>query len=281
MNVRRKTIRSIAAVSAVVAILSVSVSSAGGHALKASSNGPGTAAPWLTFTHDGRVISKPQTVPCNAAGVCANDVHFVWRSGGCRKNVQFPLVRIVWTRDGAVVGSAVAPCKVNDFEFTWNEANQVKLGYWTIGGKPVARVIPPEGTNDAHLILYGTRILKTYWTLNGKPMTIIDVPKGANDAEWFGYPPAGGIASLVTLTHNGQPVGESSAPCSPATGLCANDLHLVWRPGGCHNGYQIPLVIVVWTVNGQYDPANRPEVAPCRVNDFEFSWDPNNQVTSA
>ena len=269
-----------------VAALTTSATVASAQSRTSAVKAGSTPQPYLVFTHNGIPIGSPQTAPCPVTGApCANDVHFVWKRGVCRNGSEYPPVTVVWTQYGVVVGSAQAPCKSNDFEFTWNEANQIKIGSWTSDGQPFARVLPPQGTNDAHVYWSKGSVVKAWWTLDGKPTSAIKVPEGANDVHWYDYPPTSGAPSLVYLTHNGKVVGEpSKAPCIANTAgavMCANDLHLVWRPGPCRGNYQIPPVVLAWTVNGRLDPTTAPEVAPCRVNDFEFNWDANNDVLSA
>ncbi len=98
--------------------------------------------------------------------------------------------------------------------------------------------------------------------------------------------PAGAPQNILVLTRDGKPVGGSKPPClTNAAGavVCANDLHFIWAtPKTCKNGYEIPPVFVVWTLNGQVVWLNQPlTLAPCRANDFEFAWDANGYVTTA
>jgi hypothetical protein len=135
-----------------VAALTTSATVASAQSRTSAVKAGSTPQPYLVFTHNGIPIGSPQTAPCPVTGApCANDVHFVWKRGVCRNGSEYPPVTVVWTQYGVVVGSAQAPCKSNDFEFTWNEANQIKIGSWTSDGQPFARVLPPQGTNDAHV----------------------------------------------------------------------------------------------------------------------------------
>jgi len=159
----------------------------------------------------------------------------------------------------------------------------ISLGSWTVNGKVFGKPFaPPKGANDVDIYWSNpSLLLKAYWTLNGRLIQNIPVAKGTNDVHWYGYPATGGVLSNVVLTRNGQPVGTSQSPCLPATGMCANDIHLLWRPGPCRGTYQQPPVIVVWAVNGQFVPAFRPELAPCNANELELDWNSNNQVVQA
>ena len=76
-------------------------------------------------------------------------------------------------------------------------------------------------------------------------------------------------------------MGSSTPFCEV---VCPNDLHFVWASATaprCVNGIEIPPVLVFWTDNGQLIYNNKPVVAPCGANDFEFAWDPNGNVTTA
>jgi hypothetical protein len=199
MERKRTILRSIGALLGVMVIVGSASVTLAATSSKPIVKGPAVAQPFIIFTHDGKVIGRALAPQCDpATGRCANDVHFVWGNGDCKGNYLYPPVVVVWTTNGQVevpggpppTKPELAPCRANDFEFAWNELNQIKIGSWTHNGTPFARVIPPSGSNDAHIFWYGKgRYLQKAWwtTLNGNPLSGIIVPRGTNDVHFYGY----------------------------------------------------------------------------------------------
>jgi len=141
---------------------------------------------YLYFTSYGKVVGR---VP---APQQANDLHYVWTSGGCKNGYAFPYIRLLWTIDGKVIGSpTLAPCKANDFEFSWSPSGNVMSASWTMNGMVLANLAVPEGVpvNDVHLYLgQHLRLLSAWWTYDGQPISRIRIPGFVNDMHWYGYP---------------------------------------------------------------------------------------------
>lgn len=157
---------------------------------------------YLNFTHNGTVNGSTKS-PCltvaSGAVECANDLHFRWKiTGKCYKGIEYPPMVVVWTINGAAVGSNpnepypglnLAPCRANDFEWSWNDSGSVIVGYWTYNGKRFAKIEPPPGVNDVDAYWFKNILTTAWWTLDGKTLKpVIQVPKGTNDAHWMVAP---------------------------------------------------------------------------------------------
>jgi hypothetical protein len=185
MWLKRSYFRAVLATAALVMVTSTSVAfAAGGTGPFHPSNQPNI--PTLTLTYNGTVV---ETFVAPAGINVINDVDLVWATPkSCVKNIQFPPVLLFWTNNGSLVGRpTLAPCRVNDFEASWDPNYGIVPRWptgapatgWTYNGKIVSVLAPPRGTNDFHLFwLNSGKLLKAYWTYNGK--AVFRIPLKAN-----------------------------------------------------------------------------------------------------
>ncbi|HTQ30898.1 MAG TPA: hypothetical protein VMI53_06780 [Opitutaceae bacterium] len=102
---------------------------------------------------------------------------------------------IFFTRNGVIIGKAVAPRGANDVRIIWGIPVLGAAGWWTKNGQPMPKgqIVVPPGTNDFHFSLTGAkpkgpgivppvwandfelvwdrdRITEAWWTRDGKRM---------------------------------------------------------------------------------------------------------------
>ncbi len=166
----------------------------------------------LVLSKNGVTVAS-YPLNCGSQLPC-NEIEYDWKAGSCPSGskVQKPLVTIVFTTGTGQfsgVPPAVAPCKVNDIEFTPMQTvgaagSTISNAWWTRNGVTVARILPPQvsliprSVIVSHPPLTGIhtffnyakheRLTRIRLRHGSRVVASLKVPSGANQVDWYGYP---------------------------------------------------------------------------------------------